>query len=147
MYTGSVISQRSLGWLYFLVKPTSLHSIHNSCFSKYTFTLQDIPKDLFPWCCSSSSFSCFKVKYLSFGIFCVLLWSLTEKKKNPFSLPSLWKTTKAETPSFSMEWPGKCSKMINLREQIGRWLQNSCFPQTVATFQHTDTFESLVSRR
>lgn len=83
---------------------------------KSTFRPQDIPSDLFPWCCSCSSFSSSKVIYLSIGIFYVLLWSLKEKSL----LIALTLENHKGKGSTTFKWSGwrRCSKMFNWRLQI-----------------------------
>lgn len=83
MYTHSVISQRSLNRFYFLVKPTSLHTTSPAPIFAIQMYIQTAghPKRFIPvMLLFLFFFSRFKVKYLSFGIFYALLWSLKGRK-------------------------------------------------------------------
>lgn len=150
MYTHSVISQRSPNWFYFLVKPTSLQSLHTTspvpvfAIQMYIQTAGH-PERFIPMMLLFL-FSFFHVPESNIYLLASpRLYFDPWKRKNSFSLPSLWKNMKAEALWLSEKWPAGCRKTIKLRQQMGRQLQNDCFPQTMATYQHIDTFKSLAS--
>lgn len=149
MHTHSVISQRSPNWFYFLVKPTSLHTTSPApafAIQMYSQTAghpgRFIPMMLL-FLFFFFFFSCFKVKYFSFGISYALLWSLRERKL--LFLALTLENHEGRGTGLSVKWPAGCRKTIKFTQQMGRWLRNYCFPQTMATCQHIDTFESLAS--
>lgn len=114
MYTHSVISQRSSAWFYFLVKPASLHTA--SAIPVLAWKVHSDRRT------SQAIYSLDAALALLFHLWKSNIYQLASSmffcdpwKKNPFSLPSLWKTTEAEAAPPSVEWPGKMQQNVQLK--------------------------------
>lgn len=117
MYTHPVISQRSPGWFFFLVKLTFLHSASPAPISAIQNvhsdhrTSQEIDS-------LDAALPFFIFESQIFIIWHLPCFALILERKNALSLPSLGKTTKAKQHRLQWSGQGGCSKTSSSRLQI-----------------------------